>query len=650
MHKYFTHCLLGLACTFFCMSVSFARGPETVIPRPSHYSITGGTYRFEDEPSVKVTYVKRGMDSPESYCMKVTPRGISVKASSEAGVFYARQTLLQMTGNNRIKEIECCEICDSPRFPYRGMHFDVSRHFRSVDFLKKQIDAMAAFKMNRMHLHLTDAAGWRLQIDAYPRLCSFAAWRPQETWKEWWAGDRHYAEEGSAGAYGGYYTKDDIREIVEYAAERHIEVIPEIEMPGHSEEVTAAYPELSCSGLPYTQGEFCVGKEATFEFIETVLDEVMEMFPSEYIHIGGDEAGKEHWKTCPDCLARMKSEGLADADELQSYMIKRVGEYVRSKGRRIVGWDEILEGGLAPGATVMSWRGTRGGIAAMELGHDVIMCPGNACYLDHAQDAPFKEPESIGGYLPLEAVYMYEPESDEMPAEGLPHLLGVQANLWAEYIPSDSHAEYMYWPRAIALAETGWSAREDRDYDSFRSRVLPVLELMREDGYTTFRIEDEYGERKLFGTGIAHKAAGAPVAYANPAHASYPGAGDGTLTDGQAGGWSYGDGRWQGFLSDVDVTVDLGEVMQVNYIGGTFLQLVGPGIFMPLKVGISVSADGVSFTPVATVWNDVSDRCPDLLFRSFDTVCDVQARYVRYDAMRDRSHGGWLFIDEIVVN
>ena len=286
-------------------------------------------------------------------------------------------------------------------------------------------------------------------------------------------------EEGSAGAYGGYYTKEDMLDLIEYAHERHIEVIPEIEMPGHSEEAIAAYPELGCNGKQYGQGDFCPGNEKTFEFLETVLDEVMEIFPSEYIHIGGDEAGKGSWKTCPKCQERMRAEGLADVDELQSYLIRRIDRYVSSKGRKIIGWDEILDGGLAEGATVMSWRGTEGGIESMKMGHDVIMCPGNFCYLDHAQDAPFVEPESIGGYLPLDMVYGYEPQDDSMPCESLHHLKGVQANLWSEYIPTDSHAEYMYWPRAIAIAETGWSSRENRDYESFRARVLPVLEQMR---------------------------------------------------------------------------------------------------------------------------------------------------------------------------
>lgn len=627
-----------------------AQGPEVVIPVPAEVIMTNGTYEFTGSPKVKVVYVKRGMQTPESYSLTVTPKGVTIKAKGEAGAFYAEQTLRQMTKDGQIKKIACCEINDTPRFPYRGMHFDVSRHFRSLDFLKKQVDAMACFKMNRMHLHLTDAAGWRMQIDAYPRLTEFAAWRPQTTWKEWWKGARSYVDEGTPGAYGGYYTKDEMRELVEYARQRHIEVIPEIEMPSHSEEVLAAYPELGCSGEPYKDCDFCVGNEDTFIFLEKVLEEVMDVFPYEYIHIGGDEAGKARWKTCPKCRQRMQEEGLKDVDELQSYLIRRMEKFVLSRGRRIIGWDEILEGGLAPDATVMSWRGTEGGIEAMKQGHDVIMSPGKYCYLDHAQDAPFKEPESIGGYLPLEHVYGYEPVEESMPAERLHHLIGVQANLWTEYITTDDHAEYMYWPRAIAIAETGWSLPEKKDYADFRNRVLNALDVLEAKGYKVFDLRNEYGERKLAQSGMAHKAVGAKVVYNNPINRNYPGAGETTLTDGVIGGWTYSDGRWQGFLSDVDVTIDLGEMTDIHYVGGTFMQLAGPYVFMPKKVDIYVSEDGKEFVHLAEVWNDVSQRTEELVFRSFDTVCDTKVRYVRFAAEQSGIAGGWMFIDEIVVN
>lgn len=639
---------------------AFAQGPEVIIPAPAEVTITNGTYKFSKKgPKIKFVVVPEGEMPAEAYRISVTKRGITITYADammpslpsrpyNVGRQYACESLCQMTSYGQIRELQCCEIYDYPRFPYRGLHFDVSRHFRSVDFLKKQIDAMAAFKMNRMHIHLTDAAGWRLQIDAYPRLTQFAAWRPQHTWKEWWAGDRHYAEEGSADAYGGYYTKDEMRDLVSYARSRNIEIIPEIEMPSHSEEVLAAYPELGCSGEAYKDSDFCVGNEDVFRFLETVLDEVMEVFPSEYIHIGGDEAGKQHWKTCPKCQARMQAEGLKDVDELQSYMIKRIACYVESKGRKVIGWDEILDGGLAEGAAVMSWRGTEGGIAAMNMGHDVVMSPGRYCYLDHTQDAPFKEPQSIGGYLPLDSVYMYEPVEPSMPEDKLHHLKGVQANLWSEYVVTDEHAEYMYWPRAIAIAETGWSQPGRKDLKDFRRRVMPALEMLRSKGYTTFDLEGEVGERDGFLTGADHKAKGCKVIYNRPIQEWYQAAGEKTFTDGVIGGWTYSDNRWQGFLSDIDVTIDLGEVQPVGYVGGTFMQLIGPGVFMPRQVDILVSEDGVEFQLVETIVNDVATSEDALTFKSFETNCDVTARYIRYHAYRSTMRG-FLFLDEIIV-
>ena len=625
---------------------ALAQGVDMVIPVPEQVIPGEGVYRFEESPQITFRHSKKM--ALESYRLEVRKDGVWITSADDAGAFYAQQTLAQMISeDNGVKEVQCCVVNDCPRFSYRGLHFDVSRHFRSLDFLKKQIDAMALYKMNRMHIHLTDAAGWRMEIEAYPKLTSFAAWRPQQKWKDWWYGDRLYVEEGTEGAYGGYYTKDQMRELVEYARQRHIEVIPEIEMPGHSEEVLAAYPELSCKGTAYSQGEFCVGNEETFRFLETVLEEVMEVFPSEMIHIGGDEANKAHWKECPKCQQRMQEEGLADVDELQSYLIKRIARFVESKGRRIVGWDEILDGGLAQGATVMSWRGEERGIEAMRMGHDVIMTPGRYCYLDHTQDAPFKEPESIGGYLPLDSVYVYDPASKTMDLPG--RLLGIQGNLWSEYVVTDSHAEYMYWPRALAIAETGWSQPERKDPADFRRRASGAVARLKSMGYEPFDLAEEYGERKLAQTGLDHKAKGCKVLYNKPIQKWYPAAGETTFTDGIIGGWTYSDQRWQGFLSDIDVTIDLGSVQTVSYVGGTFMQLKEPGVFMPQKVDIYVSEDGESFEHVAEVWNDVSVNIPDLLFRSFDTICDVRARYVRYHAKRSTMRG-FLFLDEIVIN
>ena len=594
----------------------------------------------------------RRVAAEEGYTLEVTPRRINVEARSEAGAFYALQTLLQLAGKQTDGSwrIPCCRVEDAPRFPYRGIMLDVSRNFQSKEFVLKQLDAMAHFKFNRLHFHLTDGAGWRLEIKRYPRLTEFAAWRPYRTWLDWWSADRHYCVASDPQAHGGFYTQEDIREIVEHARRLHITVIPEIEMPGHSEEVLAAYPELSCAGKPYVNSEFCPGNEQTFGFLEGVLTEVMELFPSEYIHIGGDEAGKGAWKSCPKCQARMKAEGIADVDGLQSYLVHRIERFLNEHGRRLLGWDEILDGGLAPNATVMSWRGAEGGLKAIRAGHDAIMTPGEYCYLDYAQDAPFTQPLSIGGYTPLRKVYSFEMSFPELTPEEQARLLGVQANLWTEYIPTPEHVEYMLYPRVLAIAEAGWSLPERRDYDDFRRRALGAVEWLREEGYNPFDLEHEYGERPESLEPKEHLAHGERVEYRTPWHEKYAAAGETTLTDGMIGGWTYGDRRWQGFLnSDVDVTVDLEEPTEVHYVGLTFMQSKGPYVWVPSEVEIYASQDGEHFERLTTVRNDISTECPDLLFKTFAYTGRTSARYLRCVARSNGTPGGWLFLDEIVV-
>lgn len=585
----------------------------------------------------------------EAYSMEVSPERIKIKAGSEAGAFYAVQSLIQMIGCGNTGQLQCCRISDAPRFGYRGLHFDVSRHFRTKEFLMKQMDAMALVKLNRMHLHLTDGAGWRIEIEKYPRLTEFAAWRPYEKWTDW-AADPVYCEQSHPDASGGYYTKDDIREILAYAAQRHIEVIPEIEMPGHSEEVLAAYPELSCSGEPYKNSDFCPGKEETFTFLENVLTEVMELFPSEYIHIGGDEASKSGWKTCPDCHKRMQEEGLENVDELQSYLIHRIEEFVNSKGKKIIGWDEIIQGGLAPNATVMSWRGTEGGIKALKSGNDVIMTPSEFCYLDYTQDAPFKEPESIGGYVPLAKTYSYEPAEEGLTEQDISHLLGVQCNLWSEYITEDSHAEYMYYPRAFAIAETGWSPAEKKDYAGFRERALALCGMLQDMGYETFDLRTEYGDRKESLRPLEHLAKGCKVTYNIRYADQYPAGGDSALTDGVCGGWTYGDKKWQGFFSDADFTVDLGSVKPIHYVGATFMNVTGAWVHIPQKMEVYISENGVDFSHAGTAYQDISEKHNFIFFKQYSVICNTKTRYIRIYAQRATKPGACLFIDELVVN
>lgn len=603
----------------------------------------------ENQVVLKQTDALEGITSPEGYVLSVNSDGVRIEALSGAGLFYGVQTLLQMAADAP-EGMTAVTVKDEPRFEYRGIMLDVSRHFRSKEFVKRQIDLLSYYKINRLHLHLTDAAGWRIEIKKYPRLTQFAAWRPQAVWKDWWNGKREYCEETDPRAQGGYYTQDDIRELVAYAQKHYVTIIPEIEMPSHSKEVLTAYPELSCTHVPYKQSDFCIGNEKTFEFLENVLTEVMELFPSEYIHIGGDEAGKASWPNCKLCQARMKKEGLKDVNELQSYSIHRMERFLNSHGRKLLGWDEILDGGLAPNATVMSWRGTEGGLAAIRSGHKAIMSPGQYCYLDGYQDAPYSQPEAIGGYLPLKKVYGYEPVPDSLSADEAKLMYGVQANLWTEYIPTEEHAEYMLYPRAIALAEVAWSKPENKSWEDFHRRALKIVDELKAKGYHPFDLKNEIGNRKEAETPVEHLALGKKVTYNAPYWENYPAAGEATLTDGLRGGWNYNDQLWQGFVTKdrVDVVIDLEKETPIHSVAADFMQICGPEVFMPERVVISVSNDGKEFTQLAEIKHEVV-RDDAVTFKNFGWEGEASARYIRYQALASDKFGGVLFTDEIVV-
>lgn len=447
----------------------------------------------------------------EGYSLDVTRYSVKIKASSAAGFRFATQTVGQMLpaayfGKTAVPDADwrlpAVSVKDKPRFAYRGMHLDISRHFFSVDEVKKYIDMLAVYKMNRFHWHLSDDQGWRIEIKKYPKLTEIGAWRDSTM-----VGKDFDKFDGQR--YGGFYTQEEIKDVVAYARDLGITIIPEIDLPGHMVAALASYPELGCTGGPYgvwprwgiSDQVLCPGKERAFEFIEGVLGEIMELFPSEYIHIGGDECPKTEWKSCPDCRKRIKALGLKSDEKhtaeqyLQNYVTSRVQKFVNDRGRKIIGWDEILEGDLAEGATVMSWRGAKGGIAAAKLGFDVIMTPNTYMYFDYCQsDHPDKEPIFIGkSYLPIDTVYVCDPYKD-IPVEAQKHILGVQANLWTEYIATPEHLEYMMLPRAAALSEVQWCSPENKDFARFKASLRHAFEIYDTMGYTYCKaVFGEYG-------------------------------------------------------------------------------------------------------------------------------------------------------------
>ncbi|MCX6304927.1 MAG: family 20 glycosylhydrolase [Bacteroidetes bacterium] len=567
----------------------------------------------------------------EGYELNITTKKVLLTAKTGAGLFYGVQTLFQLLPadisshnlpmSRKEWELPAVRISDYPRYPYRGMHLDVSRHFFPKEFIKRYIDLISMYKMNTFHWHLTDDNGWRIEIKKYPKLMQIGAWHVDHEDKPW--GERPAQQEGERATYGGYYSQDEIREIVQYAADRYVTVIPEIEMPAHSVEVLAAYPQFSCTRGPFTvpPGSYwpnidilCAGNDSVFTFMEDVLTEVMALFPSKYIHVGGDEADKTNWKKCPKCQERMKAEGLKNEKELQSYFIKRIEKFIISKNHKMIGWDEILEGGLAPEATVMSWRGIEGGIAAARQGHDAIMTPGSYCYFDYYQADPANEPKAIGGLVTLKKVYSFEPTPGELTAREARHILGAQGNLWAEFIPTPAHAEYMAVPRMIALAEVVWSPKSARNWTDFRHRMaaqyvrLTRMKVNYSKGSFKAEVNTEFDKKtnsvrlilgseqldvpirytldgndvkptspeysapvEIKGNGVIkaglfvdgqlkekatemplifHLGIGKPVKYLTSYSDRYPAAGNIALTDGLRGSVNHRDGLWQGYLGN----------------------------------------------------------------------------------------------------
>ena len=694
-------------------------------------SMKSGTSKSHNTITLKLSQTNEPGNG--GYNLIVDKKNITITANSGNGIFYGMQTLFQLLppiieSRNPADSFEkwkvpVCKIIDYPRFEYRGMHLDVCRHFFPVEFIKKYIDLMSVYKVNNFHWHLTEDQGWRLEIKKYPLLTEIGSVRASTPI------GRNSRDDNKP--YGGFYTQEEAREIVEYASRRYVNIIPEIEMPGHALAALASYPNLSCTGGPFevrtkwgvTDDIFCAGNEEVFTFLEDVLTEVISIFPSKYIHIGGDEAPKTRWEACPLCQKRIQDEGLKDDHELQSYFITRIGKFLNKNGRQIIGWDEILEGGLAPGATIMSWRGTDPGVQAARLGHPAIMTPGSPCYFDHYQGNPAGEPLAFGGYNSLKSVYLYEPVPEELSSEEAKFIIGAQGNLWTEYISEAGQAEYMAYPRAIALAEVNWSEKKSRNWEDFLarfyqhtarlkerqvnyskssfnvnistgpdpvsgemsvflnseipdSRILYSLNSTGETPGTKYKgpfkinktlkvsalleVKDTFpgnvSERNIF----VHDAYGRLPVLNTEYSQKYAAKGPSTLTDGcRANAFAFGR-DWLGYLgNDADILIDLGRETEISNVNIGFLYNPGSWIFLPTEVEITLSSDGIHFSPAGGMR-------PELLTIREPVVIDYNhvrintfARYIRIAAKNrgtcPEGHAGegekaWLFMDEIMVN
>ena len=591
---------------------------------------------------------------PEAYRLEITPQGADAYACDATGLFYAFQTLLQLDGQAQPAgtgqhSLPLVKIFDEPRLQWRGWHMDVSRHFFDKEFIKKQLRMMARYKINRFHWHLNDDPGWRLEVKRYPQLTDSTAYRPQYLWEDWGRAGGRFCSAKAEGAYGGYFTQKDVHEIVEYARKLHITVVPEIDVPGHSRAVLAAFPYLACTGRAYENSELCLGNEETFTFVTNVLSEVVGLFPGEYIHIGGDEADRSHWERCAKCQALMQREGISDVKQLQSWFTRKLENWLTQHNRKLLGWDEIMEGGLSPRATVMSWRDERYGIQAARDGHDVVMTPWQ-CYLDNAQDDPTTEPRGVGGYVPLRLTYDFDPVPAELNENEAAHILGLQGNVWAERIATEQHAEYMMYPRIFAIAENGWTQPERKSWERFYIFALDEVEFLHNNGYNAFNLYTEKGDRDEALDPVNHLAVDIDPVYTHQPSPKYPGHGPKTLTDGERGSYNYQQGQWLGFENDdCEVTLDLDSVQTVTKIFADFMQRADQWIWLPSEVIISASTDGATWTILSREPWQVDFEDPKIRFQRYGWEGSTQARYIRYTAKASGRAGGWLFTDEIIV-
>jgi hexosaminidase len=659
------------------------------------------------------------ISNEEGYELKIGENSILIASKNSKGAFYAVQSLLQLMpikSNGLAIAIPCLELQDEPQFKYRGMHLDVGRHFFSVDFIKKYIDLMARLKMNTFHWHLTEDQGWRIEIKKYPKLQEIAAFR-NETLVGHYNNQPHQFD---GKKYGGFYTQEQIKEVVAYANTRQVTIIPEIEMPGHSQAAIAAYPALGCTGEQVEVAtkwgvfdEVYCPKESTFKFLEDVIDEVVTLFPGKYIHIGGDEAPKTNWKRCAHCQRLIKEKGLKDEHGLQSYFIARMEKYINTKGKQIIGWDEILEGGLAPNATVMSWRGTSGAIEAAKEGHDVILTPGSHCYFDHYQSEDENEPLAIGGFLPLEKVYHFNPIPKELTEEESKYVLGAQGNVWTEYMKTEKQVEYMAFPRAVALSEVVWSSPENKNYSDFINRLeqyqkrLDQLdvnyanhmysvkgELKNTEGNVTYQLNatsssypiyyatDKSAPSKLYVNPIPvdssmtikavildsnaialgaifqqkinlHKGVGAKILIDKKPHPAYNAGGKNALINGISGNNKrYGDKEWLGFSGeDIEITIKFENPTNINSIATRFFNGNGQWIYAPKRVTLYVNDDDSTYSAEVSVTDDLTAKVA-VKFKN-TMVTSIRLKIPSFgiipEGKQGAGHKPWTFIDEIII-
>ena len=732
--------VLGKGSFRFTKETVFVTAPELYPMTNSfveQYEKATGFRMFFRKAAIQTSYILLSLDKSlpkEGYTLVVKPDKISITAADHNGALYALETLRQLLP----KEFEsptpvqtdwvvpAIVITDAPQYPWRGLMLDVSRHFFPKEYILKTLDRMAMLKLNTFHFHLVDNEGWRIEIKKYPKLTEIGAWRVDQEDKLWNERTPNSANAFANPAtapkkYGGFYTQEDIKEIVAYASARGITVIPEIEMPAHAMSAIAAYPELSCHKRPIGVPSgavwpitdiYCAGQEETFTFLEDVLTEVMELFPSKYIHVGGDEATHTEWEKCLKCQARMKDHHLKDMHQLQSYFIKRINDFLVSKGRTLVGWDEIMDGGLANNAVVMNWRGIEVGKKALEQGNPVVLT--SDCYIDNYQGLPDYEPQANGGYLPLKKLYHYSLEKENLSPALQKNILGTQANLWAEHVGSTEHSEYMLFPRLLALAEISWTADNLKNWDNFINRtqafmkrldvmkvnyarsmyqVVPTVENQKGNIFlkldcevpnadiryalgdtsiekatkyhqpialnrsTTFKATVFSGKATntiTTGEVTFHKAIDKKVSYSPLYHKSYQGQGETTLTNVIRGTKNFHDGQWLGWLGDdVTLTLDLEQATEVREVRIGVMDAQASGIYFPVKFMVSLSNDGKNYREVATH----NEPC---VVRGIATLKDfvlkfspTEARYIELTLKNVKTppKGGdaWLFIDEILV-